>query len=237
MNWLKRWFRGLLQCRSAAEAAPFVQLERDFRKGQYYDLEGGIGRLPVFTPSHIVRLHVTAGDSILLDDRPIELLDLEQSLRAACRRETLVYYSRDNPEQASTVAADIVQCVIRLGHLVAFSDPRAMGTWAILSCWQSFCEAVLREDASRVQKHCTEQIYDAFEKGHRQALQELCGDSLLSKLSSMTNDDQVAVMRRQLPTQSRTGEGERVNEFEVCFQNSDNGWRVEKVVAAELTIP
>ncbi len=112
MRWLKRLLHNLLWPGSTDESARSGQ--------QLHDFGDGIGRLPVVTPSHTVRLHVTAGGGILLNDQPIALPDLEQSLKAACKAGTVVFYSRDNPEQDSPFVADVVNCVCRLGLPIAF---------------------------------------------------------------------------------------------------------------------
>jgi hypothetical protein len=112
MKWLKRLLHKPF-CSSSTDGS-------DLSRQEFHDFGGRIGRLPVRTPPHLVRLHVTAGEGILLDDQPIALPDLEQSLKAACKAGTVVYYSRDNPEQESQFGGDVIKCVCRLGLPIAF---------------------------------------------------------------------------------------------------------------------
>jgi hypothetical protein len=86
--------------------------------------------LPVITPSRIIRLHVTAAECILLDDRPVALSDLKPALEAAYTPGSIVLYSRDNPEQPSDFGVEVVRLAAILGLPIAFqpSDPKCTKT-------------------------------------------------------------------------------------------------------------
>jgi hypothetical protein len=231
MNWLKRLFQSRRRRRRPLdEAAPSRKQVHDFRVGT--------GPLPIITPSHTFRLHVTAKGDILLDEQPIELADLEKSLKAGCKPETVVLYSRDNPEQDSPVAADVIGCVHRLGLRYAIADAKARSTWLILRCWQGFREVLLRQEEGSLQPYCTEPVYAALKKGKRQATREVCGaDSMPGELLSMLDTDRSAVMTRKLQKHPQAGNPEGLIELEVRSRNSEDGWRVAQIAAADLTVP
>jgi hypothetical protein len=181
---------------------------------------------------------VTAKGDILLDERPIALADLEQSLKAVCRPETVVFYSRDNPERDSPIAADVIGRVYRLGLRYAIADPRANLTRLILVCWRGFREALLREEEGTLRQYCTEQVFAALKTEKRQAVLELCWEDLRAgKIASMSNSDQSAVMSRQLPKQPQAGNPEAPCEIEVRFRNSESHWRVAQIASTGLTVP
>jgi hypothetical protein len=112
MKWLKKLLHNLFRPDSTGGS--------DRSRQEFHDFGGDIGRLPVRTPPQLVRLHVTAENGILLDDRPIALADLEQSLKATCKAGTVVLYSRDNPEQDSPFGGEVVNRICKLGLAIAF---------------------------------------------------------------------------------------------------------------------
>lgn len=230
MNWLKRLFHSLLGPDSLDEAPITVQ--------QFHDFGDGSGPLPVITPSHTVRLHVTAEGGVLLDQQPIALVDLEPSLRAACTPETLVLYSRDNPDRDSPVAAEVIRCVFRLGLSYTIDDPRATTSLFILKCWKGFREALLREEEENLRQHCTEQVLAALTPEKRVAMRELCWEDFTSgKLSSMYDTDRDAMMIRKLQQPPQAGNSETSLELEVRFINHEGRWRVARIACAGLTVP
>jgi hypothetical protein len=88
---------------------------------QSHELAGAPGKssLPPPPPRQI-RLHVTADGLIRLDDRPVDLPNLEAALRSAYQPGEMVYYSRDNPSEDSTIATSVIDCVCRLQLPIQF---------------------------------------------------------------------------------------------------------------------
>ena len=92
-----------------------------------HDFGGAIGAVPILENPHIVRLHVTTSGQITLDDSPVCLDDLAESLRAIRRVNTVVHYSRDNPEEDNDVVASVIDCVARVALPIAL-PPEATET-------------------------------------------------------------------------------------------------------------
>lgn len=85
-----------------------------------HDFGGAIGKLPMMPSPQFIRLYVFADGRIELEGRAVQLQDLEAGLRSAYQPGAVVFYSRENPGEDSTVAPAVINCVCRLGLPLAF---------------------------------------------------------------------------------------------------------------------
>jgi hypothetical protein len=94
-----------------------------------HNLDGEIGRFPVFQSAEFIRLVVLADGRIELEGRPVRIENLNASLalESVYRPSPIVFYSRENPCEDSQVALEAVQCFVGLGPPIAF-PPEATST-------------------------------------------------------------------------------------------------------------
>ena len=75
------------------------------------------------TEQDLVRIHVTADETILVGGRPVTMEELPTLLQAAFPPAMAVMYSRDNPEIPSEFGSRVIECCCRLRLPIAFDVP------------------------------------------------------------------------------------------------------------------